>query len=75
MAETLALDEGAWRRTRSEIARTIRKQKDADVTELRRRLRAERLAAHVSQALETAPPLTDEQRRVIARILTPAGSS
>jgi hypothetical protein len=74
LAETLAL-EGAWRRTRAKIARTIRDHPDADVTELRQQLRAERLAAHVSRVVESAPPLTAEQREQIASILASVKSA
>lgn len=59
-----------WTKTRSEIANTLRANPDADVTELRRDLKAQRLAEHVERAVATFPPLTDEQADRIAGILT-----
>ena len=58
-----------WTKTRSQIALTILKNPDADVTELRRQLKAERLALAVSSAVADWPPLTSEQREEIALIL------
>lgn len=63
----------AWTHTRAEIARTKKKNPDADVTDLRRKLKAERLADHVERALADLPPLTLEERSEIARILLTAG--
>lgn len=59
----------AWTHTRSEIARAIRKNPNADVSDLKVRLRAERLEEHVRRVLEEAPPLNDVQRARIARLL------
>ena len=59
----------AWTNTRARIASTKRRDPDADVTELQRQLRAERLEEHVREVLRGAPPLSDEQRRSIAAIL------
>lgn len=60
-----------WTHTRAKIASTIRDHPDADVTQLRRQLRAERLAEHVRQSLAVDPPLTLEERARIAALLTP----
>lgn len=60
-----------WTHTRSEIARAKRANPDADVTELRRQLRAERLEEYVKRTVDTAPPLTDEQRERVAALLRP----
>jgi len=62
-------DPTAWTRTRSQIAVTLRDDPAADVTSLRLRLRAERLADHVCRALAETPPLTAEQRNEIADLL------
>ena len=52
---------GNWRKTRSQIAVAVRQHPDADVTELRRQLKAERLAEHIKQVVDSAPPLNSEQ--------------
>jgi len=59
----------SWTQTRSAIAHTIKKNPDADVTELRQQLRAERLAEHVAAVVAQAPTLTAEQRDRIAALL------
>lgn len=59
----------SWTHTRSEIARTIKSDPDADVTELRRQLKAERLEDHIKAVVDAAPPLTVEQRERLAAIL------
>ena len=58
-----------WTKTRSQIAVAIWKNPDADVTELRRLLKAQRLALAVSEAVASWPPLTSEQREEIALLL------
>lgn len=62
-----------WTKTRSKIATTLRYDPAADVTDLRRELRAQRLEEHVQKVIDAAPPLTDEQRDRIARILQGGG--
>ena len=59
----------AWTHTRSQIARTLKADPTADVTELRSQLKAERLAEHIRQVVTTAPPLTEEQRHKLAVLL------
>ncbi len=61
----------AWTHTRSAIARTIKANPDADTTELRSQLKAERLEAAIAEKLATAPPLTDSQRERLANLLRP----
>lgn len=61
-----------WTKTRSEIANTIRKNPDADVTELRRQLKSERLEDYIRRVVDEAPPLTAEQRDRLALLLRPA---
>lgn len=59
----------SWTKTRSTIAHTIRKDPNADVTELRRQLKAERLAEYIEKVVDAAPPLTTEQRDKLALLL------
>ena len=58
-----------WTHTRSAIANTKRVDPDADVTELLRQLKAERLALRISEIVDTAPALTVEQRAKLALLL------
>jgi len=59
----------AWTHTRAKIAQTKRDNPHADVTDLRRQLRAERLAEHIEKVLAEAPPLTDQQLNRLASLL------
>lgn len=59
----------AWTHTRSRIAVAMRADPTADVTELRRQLKAERLAEHVAKVVAEAPPLNKEQLHRIAGLL------
>ncbi|GAA3681877.1 hypothetical protein GCM10023081_19960 [Arthrobacter ginkgonis] len=63
----------SWTKTRSQIAHAKRRDPNADVTELRRKMKAERLEAYVAQAVAEAPPLTPDQLDRIAVLLRPAG--
>lgn len=58
-----------WTHTRSQIARTIQKDPGADTTELRRQLKAERLADHISRLVDEWPPLDRGQRDRLALLL------
>jgi hypothetical protein len=62
-----------WTHRRSELARTIRDHPDADTTELRRQLKAERLEEHIKNLVNDAPKLTDAQRNRIALALLGGG--
>lgn len=64
-----------WTHERARVASLTRSRSadDPELIEARRTLRATRLADHVTKALETAPPLTVEQRLSIARLLTGGG--
>jgi hypothetical protein len=62
-----------WTHTRAKIAHTLRQNPDADVTELRRQLKAERLEEHVRRIVDAAPPLTYEQRTRLAALLRTGG--
>lgn len=59
----------SWTHTRSQIAHAKRLNPDADVSELRRKLKGERLADYITQRLAEAPQLSDEQRRDLAVLL------
>lgn len=59
----------SWTHTRSKIAHTKKLDPSADVTDLRRQLRAERLEDYILRTVDAAPPLTDEQRNRLARLL------
>lgn len=57
----------AWRHERAVIAATGRhRPDDPALTEHRERLRAAKAALDIAQIVESAPPLTVEQRNVLA---------
>lgn len=58
-----------WTKTRSQIAHAKRRDPNADVTELRRQLKAERLAEHIAQQVAQWPPLTPAQLDRLAILL------
>lgn len=62
----------SWTHTRSLIATTLQRDPNADVTELRQQLKAERLEDYVRRTVNEAPPLNAEQRARIARLIAPA---
>lgn len=64
----------SWTSTRAKIANAKRANPDADVTDLRRQLRAERLEEHIRAVVAEAPPLTDQQRDRLALALRPISS-
>lgn len=59
----------SWTHTRARIANAKRRDPSADVTDLQRQLKAERLADHIAAVVAAAPPLTDEQRDKLALLL------
>ena len=59
----------SWTQTRSQIAHAKRRDPNADVTELRARLKAERLEDYIRRTVDAAPPLTPEQRGRLAVLL------
>lgn len=67
----------SWTKTRSQIATTLQRDPNADVSQLRQQLKAERLADYIKRTVEAAPPLTDEQRDRLVLILrsTTGGAS
>lgn len=60
---------------RARLAATLRHHPDADTTEIRRDLRAAKLADYIRKVVDEAPPLTDAQRERLAAILSPAATS
>ena len=65
-------DTGSWTKTRSEIAHAKRRDPNADTTDLRRRLKAERLEDYIRRTVLSAPPLSPEQRDRLALLLREA---
>jgi hypothetical protein len=65
----------SWTHTRAVIASTKKLHPEADLSDLRRQLKAERLAEHIKQAIDSAPPLNAEQRAKIAALLTGGGDA
>ncbi len=61
----------AWTHTRAKIAQTIRRDPNADVTDLRAQLKSERTALYIEKVLADWPPLTDQQRTSLAELLKP----
>jgi hypothetical protein len=59
----------SWTKTRSVLALTIRDHPEADTTDLRRQLKAERLAEHIAKQVESWPPLSPADRAHLARLL------
>lgn len=57
------------KRGRLNALRRYRTDDDPEVLDAARQLRAARLEDAVRKALDTAPPLTDEQRRRLAALL------
>ena len=63
----------SWTKTRSKIALTLKADPAADVTELRRQLKEQRLAEHIVKKVAEAPPLTPEQLDRLAGLLRGGG--
>jgi len=59
----------SWTKTRSEIAHAKRRDPNADVTELRKRLKEERLADYIQRTVDAAPPLSPASRDRLAVLL------
>jgi hypothetical protein len=58
-----------WTSERGRLAATVRHNPDADVSEIRRDLRAARLEDAIRKAVDAAPPLSPEQRAKLAGLL------
>lgn len=65
----------SWTHTRSKIAHAKKQDPSADVTDLRRQLRAERLEDYIIRTVDAAPPLTVEQRDRLALLLRPSSAA
>jgi hypothetical protein len=67
----------SWTTERARIAALSRSRKadDPDLITARRDLRAEKLADHIRQVVDAAPPLSDEQRDRLAALLRPTTPS
>jgi hypothetical protein len=65
--------EERWTKVRSDIALAKKKDPNADVTELRRDLKAAHLAEYVRRLVGEAPALSPEQRDRIAQLLRSGG--
>lgn len=65
----------SWKQDRARVASLTRSRPsdDPELVAARQSLKAERLAAHIQQVVDSAPPLTNEQRRRLARILVSHG--
>ena len=61
----------SWTQTRSQIAHAKRRDPNADVTDLKAQLKAERLADYIARVVDTMPPLTPAQRDRLALLLRP----
>lgn len=68
------VDPGGWKKTRAELGNAIKHGRPAvEVVELRRTLKEQRLADRIREVVDSAPPLTDEQRRRLAELLVTDG--
>lgn len=65
----------SWTRARARLAAAERHHPGADTTELRRELRAERLADAITRTLTEAPPLTAQERCRLAALLLADGAA
>ena len=60
-----------WRTTRAKIANRKRSDPEADVSDLRLQLKAERLEDHIRRTVNAAPKLTPAMRDRLAILLRP----
>ncbi len=61
---------GAWRKTRSQIAVEARLHPERDRSVLVSQLRAQRLADHIRESVDAAPPLDPDTRARLALLLS-----
>lgn len=59
----------SWTSTRSRIGNTLKQDPNADVSELRAKMRSEWVEDRIAQLIAEAPPLTQEQRDRLAALL------
>jgi len=64
----------SWTHERARVAALTRSRPagDPDLIRARQNLKAERLADHIRETVDAAPPLTVEQRDRLALLLRPA---
>jgi hypothetical protein len=64
-----------WKQKRAQLARKSQDHpaNHPDLVDLRRELKAQRLEEHIAKVVDSAPPLTPEQRDRIAAILRGGG--
>lgn len=65
----------SWTQARARLAAAERHHPGADTSELRRQLRAERLAKAITTTLTASPPLTAQERCRLAALLLADGAS
>ncbi|MEU4221018.1 hypothetical protein [Actinoplanes sp. NPDC026623] len=65
----------SWTQARARLAAAERHHPGADTSELRRQLRAERLAKTITSTLIEMPPLTAQERCRLAALLLSDGAS
>lgn len=65
----------SWTHTRSKIAHAKKRDPHADVRELRRQLKAERLEEYITRTVDASPPLTPDQRDRLALLLRSGGDA
>jgi hypothetical protein len=65
----------SWTQARARIAAVERHHPGADTTELRRELRAERLAKAITSTLTEEPTLTSQERCRLAALLLADGAA
>lgn len=67
----------SWQTSRARVASLSRSRpsNDPDLLQARSDLRAARLADAIQKTVAQAPPLTDEQRRQLAMLLSPVGGA
>lgn len=67
----------SWTHERGRIAGLSRSRPadDPELIEARRNLRYERMADYIRSKVDVAPPLSNEQRRALAALLTSEGAA
>jgi hypothetical protein len=65
----------SWTAERARVASLTRSRAadDPDLVSARRNLKAERLAEHIRNTVDSAPPLSREQRQKLAALLSGGG--
>lgn len=67
----------SWTAERARVAALTRSRSadDPELIEARKNLRYERAADYITELVESAPPLTDNQRNRLASLLTGGGAA